>query len=159
MVGAVGESEHVDPLVGGGQVAEDQRAHPLGLAVEGVVVARRQGVGAEHDAALHLRTEARRTGPVVHLTGRRSVDPQSEAHAVVAGEVRRSLRRRDEVVGGQAVHRCRDCHLLHLGAGALQGLGRGSYTGHDIGRNAFGAHQLADQTDPEAVDALVELSD
>ena len=54
--------QHVEALVGGGEVAADQRADLLGLAVEGVVVAGRQGVGAEHDPALHLGAEARRCG-------------------------------------------------------------------------------------------------
>ena len=52
-------------LVGGGEVADDQRADLLGLAVVGVVVAGRQGVGAEHDAPLDLGTEAGRAGGVV----------------------------------------------------------------------------------------------
>ena len=41
-----------------GEVARDQRADLLGAAVVGVVVAARQRVGAEHDAALDLGAEA-----------------------------------------------------------------------------------------------------
>jgi hypothetical protein len=50
--------EHVGLLEGGGEVAGDERADLLRLAVVGVVVAARQGVGAEDDPALDLRPEA-----------------------------------------------------------------------------------------------------
>ena len=50
--------QHVGLLERGGEVARDQRAHLLRLAVVGVVVAGRQRVRADHDAALHLGAEA-----------------------------------------------------------------------------------------------------
>ena len=49
----------IDALEGPLEVAQDERAHPLGLAVVGVVVAGGERIGAEHDAALHLGAEAR----------------------------------------------------------------------------------------------------
>ena len=115
--GRRGRQQHVEALVGGLEVADDQRADLLGLAVVGVVVAGRQGVGAEHDAALHLGAEAGRAGAVVHLARGGGVDPQAVADAVVAGQVARRLGRGDEVVRRQAVDRGGHRHLLDLGAG------------------------------------------
>ena len=87
------------------EVAPDQRAHLLRLAVVGVVVAGRQRVGAEHDPPLDLGAEARRAGAPVHLDDRvaRRLEPQAVAHAVVAGQVGRRLGGRDQVVGRQPV--------------------------------------------------------
>ena len=48
------------------------------------------------------------------------VDAQAVAHAVVAREVRRRLRRRDEVVRGDAVGRRRHRHRVDLGARRFQ---------------------------------------
>ena len=58
VVGAVGRDQHVGLLERGGEVARDQRADLLRLAVVGVVVAAGQRVGAEDDAALDLVAEA-----------------------------------------------------------------------------------------------------
>src|SRR4029450_1827619 len=95
--------QQVEALVGVVQLAPDQGPDLLGLAVVGVVVPGRQGVGAEHDAALDLGAEARGAGGRHHLAGDVGVDPQAVAHAVVAGEVAGRLGGGDEVVGGQAV--------------------------------------------------------
>ena len=62
VVGAVGDNKHVVLLVRRGEVAGDERTHLERLAVVGVVVASRQRVRAEHDAALHFGAEARRRG-------------------------------------------------------------------------------------------------
>ena len=90
-------------LEGAREVLGDLRPHALGAAVVGLVVAGRERVGAEHDPPLDLGAEARRAGALVH---RRRASPfpaaQAEPHTVVAGEVRRRLRRRDHVVGGDA---------------------------------------------------------
>ncbi len=60
------------------EVAPDERPHLLRLQVVGVVVAGRERVGPEHDAALHLGAEARGARLPVHLEqaaagGRRAV--------------------------------------------------------------------------------------
>src|SRR6476659_9245964 len=47
----------VEGVEGGGEVLGDLRAHSLGTAVVGVVVARGEGVAAEHDAPLYLGAE------------------------------------------------------------------------------------------------------
>ncbi len=57
--GRGGAEENVEVLIRGGERIDDERAHLLGLVVIGVVVPRRQGVGAEHDAPLDLGAEAR----------------------------------------------------------------------------------------------------
>ena len=49
------------------EVVGDLRAHALGGAVVGVVVAGRERVGAEHDAALDLGAEAVVAGLLVHV--------------------------------------------------------------------------------------------
>ena len=101
--GRGGAEQHVDRLVGAVEGPHHQRAHPLGLRVVRVVVAGGQRVGAEHHPALHLGAEAGRAGRGVHGGHVLAVDPQPVADAVVAGQVGGRLRRRDEVVGRQAV--------------------------------------------------------
>src|SRR5215213_287734 len=61
--------------------------HLLCLGVVSVVVARRQGVGAEHDPPLRLVSEAFLAPLTVHLVYAVFRDPQAVAHAVKAGEV------------------------------------------------------------------------
>ena len=96
---------------------DEERAHPLRLAVERVVVARRERVRAEHDATLRLGAEAFVPRPIDHLAVRRALDARPEAHAVVAREVRRRLGRRDEVVARHSVAIGeREVALPHLGA-------------------------------------------
>ena len=150
--------QHVEALVGGGEVADDQRAHLLRLAVVGVVVAGRQGVGAEHDAALHLGAEARRCGwrsfisPVVG-----GVDPQAVADAVVAGQVARRLGRGDQVVGRQAVdRRPAPTTSSTFAPAALERLGAPRARGPRRRASMPSRHQLGDDADPQALDAVVE---
>ena len=109
--------QHVGVLVGAGEVVGDQPAHLQRLAVVGVVVAGRQGVGAEHDPPLDLVAEAGGPGGHVHRVGVGRLDAQAVAHAVVAGEVARRLRRGDQVVGGEPVGERRHLDVDDLGAG------------------------------------------
>ena len=53
-----GRDHQVHLLERGAEVLGDLRPHPLGVAVVGVVVARRERVGADHDPALDLVAEA-----------------------------------------------------------------------------------------------------
>ena len=88
------------------EVAGDQRADLLRLPVVGVVVAGRQRVRADHDAALHLGAEARLAGQrhdVLERVHPVVADPQAVAHRVEAGQVRRALAGRDQVVRRQRV--------------------------------------------------------
>ena len=48
-------------------------------------------------------------------------------------------------------------HLLDLGAGGLERLGRGLRPGGHVGRDALGVEQLLHHADAQAVDAVVEV--
>ena len=100
--GAVGVTMKSKLLEGGLEVVGDQRADLLRLAVVGVVVAGGERVGADHDAAFDLVAEARLARLGVHASSVRGVlGAEAVADAVVAGEVRRALGGRDQVVGGE----------------------------------------------------------
>ena len=102
------------------EVALDQRAHLLRLQVVGVVVAGRQHIGADHDAALDLAAEAGGAGLLVHVDDVLARHAQAVADAVIAREVGRRLGRRDDVVGRQRVFGVRQRDVDDLGAGVLQ---------------------------------------
>ena len=65
--GQVGVAITSQPRNAASKSRRKQRAHLLRLAVVGVVVAGREHVGAEQDAALHLGAEALRARAQVHL--------------------------------------------------------------------------------------------
>ena len=156
--------------VGRSELAQHQGPHPKRLAVEGVVVARRQRVGSEHDPALHLGAETGRAGADVHLRGVGRVHPQPVAHAVVAGQIAGRLGRRDQVVGRQAQHGRRHRHDGDGRARSLQCGGGGVDPGGDVGRHTLNGRdpvqpvvlpnacapgaQLGHQPDPQAVHTL-----
>src|SRR5215217_3215755 len=75
------------------KVLDDPGPHLLRLGVVGIIVARREGVGAEHDPSLRLVPEAYLARLAVHLVHAVRRDPESVAYAVEAGEVRRDLSR------------------------------------------------------------------
>ena len=56
--GGGGAEQQIHLLEGTIEVPADQRAHLLGLAVVGIHIAGRKGIGADQDAALHLIAEA-----------------------------------------------------------------------------------------------------
>ena len=116
-VGEVGRDQHVELLERGGELVADHRPHLLRLAVERFVVAGRERVRAEHDAALGLVAEALVARLLVHRPDVAVADAQAVADAVVAGEVRRGLGGGDQVVAGHPVlDRARQGRLPHLGA-------------------------------------------
>src|SRR5690606_17934070 len=92
------------------------RTHLLRPDVVGVVVAGGEHVGADHHAALHLAAEALGPGELVHVGDVLAGNPEAVFHAVVAGEVRRSLGGRDNVVGRQRVFRVRQRDVADGGA-------------------------------------------
>ena len=104
--GAVGVDQRVDLREGLGEVAQDQRAHLLRPQVIGVVIAGRQHIGADQDAAPHLGAEPRRARAFVEIAQVVAVLAQAEAHAVIAREIGRGLGRRDDVIGRQARISC-----------------------------------------------------
>ena len=94
------------------ELACDQRAGSLGAAVVGVVVAARQRVGPDQDAALDLVAEAVVARLRVHRDEVVGLDAQSVAHAVEAREVGGRLGRGEHVVGAEALRRRRERDLL-----------------------------------------------
>ena len=95
--------ENVEALERGSELTRDHRSHLLRLAVVRVVVPGGERVGPEHDPALRLVAEAGVTRARDHLVVVLRRNAQAVAHAVVAREVRRRLRRRDQVVARQPV--------------------------------------------------------
>ena len=105
------------------EVALDEGADFLGAHVVGVVVAGREHVGADHDAALDLAPEALGAGFLVHVDDIPARHAQAVADAVVAGEVRGGLGRRHDVVGRQRIFRVRQRDVDDLGPGRAQPFG------------------------------------
>ncbi len=66
--------DRVDLFEGVIEVALDERAHLLRLQVIGVVIARRQHIGADQDAALHLRAEALGARLLIHVDDIAAID-------------------------------------------------------------------------------------
>ena len=93
--------DRVDVLEDGFELLAHERADFLRLAVVRVVVTARERVRAEHDPALDLVAESGIARLQVHVGERRPLDAFAEAHAVVAREVGRALRRSDDVVDAQ----------------------------------------------------------
>ena len=86
-----------------GEVARDQVAHPLRAQIIGVVISRRQNIGADHDAAEDFAAEAFGAALLVELDQIVGVlGAASVAHAVVAREIGRGFGRRHDVVGRRA---------------------------------------------------------
>ena len=118
--GRGGSDDQVDLREGGAEVLGDLRAHALGAAVVGVVVAGGERVGAEHDAALDLCAEAVVARARVHVEQVGGVGgAQPVAHAVEAGEVGGGLGGGEHVVGGQRVRGVRELDLADLSAELL----------------------------------------
>ena len=118
------------------EIALDQRADLLRPDVIGVVIARRQHIGADHDPATDLLAEPGRPGFLVHVGDILAGHAQAVADAVIAGEVRRRLCRRDNVVGRQRVMRVRQGDLDDLGPGRAQPVGTAVPQRLDLGRHA-----------------------
>src|SRR4029453_119246 len=122
-----------------------------------VVIAGGQRVGTEHDPALDLGPEARRPGALVHLgegpPGTALAQPV--AHAIVAGEVRRRLRRGDEVVGGDGVLGMRQRDGLDDGAQSLELTDGRTNGGIDLGLHPLD-EVLLRETDAQAAYAASE---
>ena len=83
------------------------------------------------------------------------------ANAVVSGEVRRRLGGSDQVVGRQSVDRRRHRDLANLGTGGGKGISCGSGLSQNLGlepvSHLAGAHQLGDETNSQAGNAVIEV--
>src|ERR671917_499224 len=134
---------------GGAKVLDDAGANLLGLGVVGVVVARREGVGAEHDAALRLVPKAFLTCFTVHLVYAVSRHAQPVAHPIESGQVGGDLCRGDDVVGRQAVPRVWQANLPHVGSRVFQP--PCDPLDHLVRTGLYAlAHQLLHHSDPQA---------
>ena len=103
-VGATGVSEQVNLGKRREKILHDQGAHLLGLEVIGVVVARGERIGAEHDAPLHLGAEPfARASSCTSPAVRRHRCPVAVPHPVIAGQIGAGLGRGQQVVGGNRV--------------------------------------------------------
>src|SRR6185295_17059019 len=96
----------------------------LGADVVGVVIARAEGVGAEHDAALDLGPKTLATGALVGLSKRLAWYREPVLHAIEARQIRARLRRCGDVVGRQGVFSVRQAYLDQLGAERFELLDR-----------------------------------
>ena len=144
--------QHVDLAERRVEVTGDERADLLRLAVVGVVEPAGQGVGAEHDAPLHLGAEPGFAGQRHDLLGAVGAvvsDAQAVAHGVEPGQVRGAFARRDQVVRGQRVAEVRAGHLGDLGAQRLQQLHRLAEPGQHT-RLVTLTGQFGNHADPQA---------
>ena len=107
---------------GGLEIPGDARPDLLGLQVIGVVIAGRQHIGADHDAARDLGPEALRAGRLVHPGQAAAVrrDAQAIAHPVIAGEIGGGLGRGDNIVSRQRIFGHRQADVLNLGPRAFK---------------------------------------
>ena len=103
------------------KIVADERADFLRPQIIRVVIAAAQNVGAENDSALHLRAETR----AARLGCKVPPDPfpstrSAVADAVEPREIRRRLRRRDDVISRDRVIRVRQGNLHNLRAEFLR---------------------------------------
>ena len=137
------------------EVAGDQRPDALRLPVVGVVVARGERVGAEHDPPLDLVAEALRARLLVHRRQVVGLHAVAEADAVEAGQVGRGLGRGEHVVGGDPVLGVRQRASRRPRRRATRKLERALEDLADAGLDALCvAGQLPWNAEPQAVEAL-----
>ena len=139
-------------------VADDQRAYLQGFLVIRIKVARAQGVGAQQNAALHLRTEALAAALHIQLfqigVFRRTA---AVAHAVEAGQIGGGLGGGDHIIGGKRVIQRGDADLGEDCALFFQQLCRVEHLLLDLGGKSL-AEEFLGQGDLEALHALVQLT-
>src|SRR5690625_4662009 len=153
--GRGGAQQHIELLECGGQFPADQLARPhRPFVVVGAVFLAQREAADDHPAA-HLVTESGAAAQLHHpfLAERVIAFPQTEGHAVVAGERAGRLDRAE-----QQVSRCDEFHgaeaeAADLGAEAFQQPGRFPECSLDT-RGVPVAAELFDQTDLEAAQLL-----
>ncbi len=107
-----GREEHVARLEGPVEIVADEPADFEGLEIIGVVVAGREGVVAQHDAAFDFVAEAFAARGGVHVDQAvELLGPVAVMDAVVAGQVAGRLGRGDQVVRGDRVFRVGQRHV------------------------------------------------
>ena len=139
-----------------GEVPRDQPAHFLRLYVICVVIAVREHVGPDQDAPLDLCAETLCSGLLVHV---RQVGvfrgPVAVAHAVVAGEIARGLRRREHIVNGHRQLHVGQIDLDCLAAELAELRDCGIHGLHHRWRRALG-EKLPRQADLQTANRLAE---
>ena len=85
--------------------------------IVGVVIAGRQHIGADHDAAADFAAEAFGAATLVKIEQIvRALGTVAVAHAVVAREIGRGFRRRHDIIGRERIFSVRQADLDDLGA-------------------------------------------
>ena len=104
------------------KIAGDERAYLLRLSIIGIVKARREHIGANEDATLHLCPKACCAGGGVHVLQIGPIRQVAQAitHAIIAGEVGRSFGGRNDIISGQRIFGVRQRHIDNLGARIFQ---------------------------------------
>ena len=87
-----------------------------------IIIARREHIGANHDAPAHLFAEAFGAGVLIERRDIGAGLAPSIAHAVITGQIARCLRRRDNIIRGQCGTGVRQRNVDDFRAGVLQPL-------------------------------------
>ena len=149
--------QRVHLLEGADEVLIEQRAHFLRLQVVGLVVTGAEHVGAEHDAPLDFRPEARAARGVVHRL--QTVGPgraKGVAHTVVARQVGAGFGGGDDVVAGDGVIGVRQADLAQLAAQLPQPLDSLLHLRTHLGVQA-GTEVLLGHADLHSLHRLLQL--
>src|SRR6266851_6802387 len=93
-----GREDGVHIFEGFAKIARDERPNFLSLQIVCVVVARREDVCAEDDAALHLGAKSAAACLLIHFDQRRARNARTVTNAVVARKVRTGLGGGDDVI-------------------------------------------------------------
>ena len=106
----------INLLEGGIEVGFDECPHFLRLFVVGILIARAEREGAEHNAAFHLLSEPFAARLFIQREELfRGFGSVSVSHTVVSRQIRARLRWRDDVIGGDGVFGMRKGYLHHTG--------------------------------------------
>ena len=158
--GRGGGEKHIHCLKGPVKVTPNQGAHLLGFLVVSVHISGREGVGADQDATLHLVAKALSPATGSHLGQAGGIrGPVAVFDTVVAGQVCRGLRRRNYVVGGDAVVEAGAAHIHQLAAQGLQLGGSRQHRSLHLGIKALSLEALAHHAHPQTSNRLVKGGD
>ena len=87
------------------EIAGDQRPDLLGFEIIGIIIARRQHIGADQDALLDLRPKASGAGCGIHVVKIAALrqDARPVPHPVITGEIGGRLGWCDDIIGRQGI--------------------------------------------------------
>mmetsp|Transcript_68802 Transcript_68802/g.161867 ORF Transcript_68802/g.161867 Transcript_68802/m.161867 type:complete len:253 (-) Transcript_68802:230-988(-) len=136
------------------EVVGDHAAQLLGLQVVGVVVAVREHIGADHDAALHLGAEALGARLLVHVEQVVVLGGAvAELDAIKPAQVGARLGRGNDVVHRNRQLGARQADVHQRGAELLQLGQAGAHRAVHVGRQRRG-EELLRQADAQALERL-----